>query len=109
MSVAVSRPHVNDDADNTLTSVDGASGSVYAVIVENTDATDTVYVQIFDADDAVVGTTAKTFCLPCEPGVSGFYFAKLVIGNAGIHYAVTSTPAGNTAPPSTVRVYLTYG
>lgn len=102
----MSSPHFNGDADENLVTVEGASGIVHFVTVYNSDASDTVFLQIFASADAVVGTDPPQLSLPCDPGSSGFYLDSCVLGGGSVNYAVTATANGAGAPPSTVSVSL---
>jgi hypothetical protein len=108
--VGVSSPHFNDDADEVLVAVDGASGFVHFVTVENTDAADTVYLQLFGDPDAVVGTDPPLQSYACPPGSTGFFFGDrgLVLGSSGVHYAVTAGRTSAVAPPSAVSLNMGY-
>lgn len=101
-------PHFNADADEALVDVSGATGRVAWCTVENTDASATVYLQLFADPAAVVGTDPPVLSIPCAPGVSGFFFGEIgqTLGDAGVHYAVTAGATNATAPPSTVRVNM---
>tara|TARA_R110002110_G_scaffold18524_6_gene77762 strand:+ start:1253 stop:1621 length:369 start_codon:yes stop_codon:yes gene_type:complete len=84
--------------------------TLYMVRIDNTaNSTETVYLKIYDATSATVGTTRPSGIFSCPASSSRQYSVPDGITfSAGITYAVVRTAGlqGAVNPSATVKVYL---
>lgn len=103
-------PFFDNSVAAAVEAMKAAAGNLYAVDVDNPNATD-VYLQLFDvaAGSVVLGTTTPTLSLKIPPagGRDPVYPIPFRFGTA-ISYAITTTATGSTAPASACKLNAGY-
>ena len=97
----------NTAVDNTT----GASGTLYAIEVDNSNNGSAVYFKLADSTNATAGTTAADIVLKCAGSTKTNYVVVggVAFSNGFSHWCVTAAAEDNTtAPGSSVVVrYVT--
>lgn len=106
---AFATPYFDGDADNTVQTIKASGGQLYALEVQNPNAT-AAYLQLFDASAPVVGTTTpvQSFYVPASGGMDKSFAIPIEFGTA-IKYACTTTATGNTDPLVGLVLNAAYG
>jgi hypothetical protein len=93
--------------DNTT----GATGTLYAVEVDNTANASAVYFKMADSTNATAGTTAADICLMCDASTKiNYVFPTGIAFSSGFsHWCVTAAAESNTTSPgsSVIARYVT--
>jgi hypothetical protein len=108
------KKHRDTDITATKAAVDATSGSIHAIVIDNTNnAAEAEYLKLWDAasGDVTVGTTAPdwVFKVPAATKVTIVFQSALAYGTALTAACVTTAgTAGTTNPTSDVIVEILY-
>jgi len=101
---------INNDVDETPdNNVLGGSSTLYSVRIENTHASNGVYVKLYDNANPTVGSTAPDIVLSGPPNKVIVWVMEQGVSMNILSMACTRTAgeAGTTAPSATVDVRIT--
>jgi len=97
------------DTSATGTAVDnttGASGTLYAIEIDNTNNGAISYFKMANSTDATAGTTAADLCLLCPASSKvNYVFVGGIAFSAGFsHWCVTGAAESNTTSPGSAVI-----
>jgi hypothetical protein len=105
--------YVNTDSNETKSAVRASSGTIYAIVIDNTANASASYVKLYDAasGNVTVGTTAPDWIFKAAASVK-----KTYVMPEGIAFATALTEAsvtaggtaGTTGPTSDVALSIVY-
>lgn len=109
VSGSYATPYFDSDADNTAQTIKASGGYLYALEVQNPNAT-ACYLQLFDHASPTVGTTApvQSYYIPGS-GAMDKCFAVPVEFTTAIKYAATTTATGAIDPAVGLILNATFG
>jgi hypothetical protein len=113
-SASTGTPFVIEAADETVTEVKAAPGSLMSVEASNPNDYE-VFIQLFDATTPIAGTTApvQSLMVPAgnamsRGGIDTSFSVPMAFSNS-IKFAITTTPFGLVGPDLGITVNFIYG
>ena len=109
MSGSFGTPYFDGSVAGAIETINGAPGYLYALEVQNPNAT-AAYLQIFDHASPTLGTTApvQSFLIPASGAMDKAFAIPLAFTNA-IKYAATTTATGAVGPVAGLILNAVYG
>ena len=109
MSGSFGTPHFDASVGGAVETINGAPGYLYALEVQNPNAT-AVYLQIFDHASPTLGTTppSQSYLIPASGAMDKTFPVPVAFTNA-IKYAATTTATGAVGPALGLVLNAVYG
>lgn len=109
MAGSFGTPYFDGSVVGAIETINGAPGYLYALEVQNTNAT-AAYLQIFDNASPTLGTTqpVQSFLVPAGGAMDKAFTVPMSFTNA-IKYAATTTATGAVGPVVGLILNAVYG